>query len=106
VISTRVRSTASGTVLFVHGEIDLDSGPLLESAVANRLGTGPVLTLDLGGVTFIDCAGLGALFRTDIRARYGPTTVLLGTVSAPVARLLALTGVALFGRGTTGETAP
>jgi anti-anti-sigma factor len=54
----------SGAVV-VRGEIDLETGPSLESALteAVRHGTGD-LVVDLSGVDFMDSAGLNVFVRT------------------------------------------
>lgn len=93
-LTTTERHAPDGVVVFVRGELDLDTAPHLEAAAAGHLRNRPqTLTIDLSAVTFIDCAGLNALLRTHIRAQYGRTALRLGPVSAQVARLLTLIGL-------------
>jgi anti-sigma B factor antagonist len=79
----------------VGGELDLNARTQVTEAVVAKLQNGGVgrLVMDLGGVTFCDSSGLGALL--DIRRAAGEAGVdmLLRTVSRPVSRLLDLTDV-------------
>jgi anti-sigma B factor antagonist len=50
--------------LELHGELDLGTAPVLDEAVEEVLDGGcRDLVLDLGGTTFLDSSGLGALMR-------------------------------------------
>ena len=83
------------TVVVIKGELDVASAPTLEGVLAlPNIRRAPSLVLDLTGVTFMDCAGLGLLIgarkriaRHGVRARFGPA-------SAAVRRVTALTGTA------------
>lgn len=84
----------SGDVLIVCDEIDMStSRELVTSILTRALRTGEPVRVDLSGVTFIDCAGLGALLiaRRSL-ARYANTLILVRP-SAPALRLLQLTGL-------------
>lgn len=77
----------------VHGEIDLDCADLLERVLADALrSAGGAVDLDLSGVGFFDCAGLNALLRLRALARCEGVELAVVPVSAPVARVLDLTG--------------
>nr|WSX74739.1 STAS domain-containing protein [Streptomyces sp. NBC_00899] len=77
----------------VNGEIDLDCADLLERVLADALRSAPGgLDLDLSAVGFFDCAGLNALLRLRALARRDGAELAVLPVSAPVARLLDLTG--------------
>ncbi|HEX6844354.1 MAG TPA: STAS domain-containing protein [Actinomycetota bacterium] len=82
------------TVLVVHGELDLYSQPLLREQVHGIDGDAPKVALDLSGVGFVDSSGLGAIVGSlqDVRARGGELT-LIAPDGAPLARMLALTGL-------------
>ena len=61
-LSVQLRSGSRVPVVAVGGELDLESGPCLVGWLRWLLqARGPVLALDLTGVRFIDCAGVGAL---------------------------------------------
>ena len=78
-------------VIVVHGDIDVAGGPILEAAILDREGNGPVV-IDLGDVFFIDSSGLRSLLGASRRARTGGTTVVLRNVGSEVMRLLEITG--------------
>jgi anti-anti-sigma factor len=81
-------------VAVLHGELDLAARELLEAgALAAVKGLGSAgFALDLGGITFIDVAGLEVV--TELYAASGaePPIHLLAA-SAPVQRLITLLGV-------------
>jgi anti-sigma B factor antagonist len=61
-----IRRSAEGETAHVEvvGELDIASGPKLDAAVEEALGEGArEVVIDLGGATFVDSAGLGALIR-------------------------------------------
>ncbi|MGW4379726.1 STAS domain-containing protein [Kitasatospora sp. NPDC004531] len=77
----------------VNGEIDLDTVPSLRRALAAAIDSHREVVLDLSEVTFMDCAGLGALVRARNQAdRCGARLVLRGA-GRRVVRLLELTGL-------------
>ncbi|GAA3117597.1 hypothetical protein GCM10010521_01620 [Streptomyces rameus] len=77
----------------IHGELDLDSGnrlrPELHEALADSAGG---LDLDLNGLAFCDCAGLGVLLDLRQRARSQNKSVVVRASSPAVDRLLTLIG--------------
>ncbi|MFE4361117.1 MULTISPECIES: STAS domain-containing protein [Streptomycetaceae] len=80
-------------IVRAHGEIDLDAAPSLRRALATALESHREVVLDLSEVTFMDCAGLGALVRARAQAdRCGARLVLRGA-GRRVVRLLKLTGL-------------
>jgi anti-anti-sigma factor len=88
--SLTVEKGADG-VIVVHGDIDVAGGPLLDAAIREREGGGPVV-IDLGDVFFIDSSGLRSLLGASRRARDRSTTVTLRHVGPEVLRLLQITG--------------
>ncbi|GAA2837034.1 hypothetical protein GCM10010441_71790 [Kitasatospora paracochleata] len=80
-------------VVRANGEIDLDTATSLRRALAAALESHREVVLDLSEVTFMDCAGLGALVRARNQAdRCGARLVLRGA-GHRVVRLLKLTGL-------------
>lgn len=86
-----MRCTRSGPWLVVEvaGELDLQAVPLLD-----ELGSDPrFVTLDLHGVTFMDCSGLHALVNARSRAVAAGGSLRVAAPSREVQRLLRLTGL-------------
>ncbi|GAB3974092.1 STAS domain-containing protein [Plantactinospora veratri] len=81
--------------LGVAGEVDLGTSGLLRAAIQDALGTPHAagVTVDLDGVTFLDCTGIGALVaghNTAVRLR---RRYLVTNPQRPVRRILEVTGV-------------
>ena len=90
-MSARVGETQS--VARVRGELDLGTAGLLSDQLSLLLGAGsPRLVVDVGGVSFLDCAGLRVLLRarTACVARGG--WLRLTAVPPSVRCVLKLTG--------------
>ncbi|MFF7278120.1 anti-sigma factor antagonist [Streptomyces griseorubiginosus] len=69
-----VRTVAGTTTVTLHGELDLRTAiPLTVQLDTLTSGPCPDLVLDLRPLSFIDCAGLRVLCRTQnrVRARHG-----------------------------------
>jgi anti-anti-sigma factor len=82
----------SRTTLVLDGDLDVQSAPLVQQAVAAavREGAGDVV-VDLRNVSFIDSSGLGVLIACHKRARRESCRLVLRAPSHRVARLLAVT---------------
>ncbi|MET9617644.1 STAS domain-containing protein [Kitasatospora indigofera] len=92
-------------VLALRGELDLYTAPALTRALRVHLDRCPpgTIGLDLSGVTFCDCAGLGALLAAREHGALGGRRFRAGPMSAAAARILGLTKTgALF---TTDDAA-
>jgi anti-sigma B factor antagonist len=87
------RVGARGSLVTVAGALDGCSGPSLRDYLDRLLRQGePRLVLQLGGLSFLDCAGLRALVAvSDATVRLGGW-LRLHQVPASVRRVLALTG--------------
>lgn len=78
--------------LRLSGELDLAAVEELRLALRGSQDPPRGLTVDLGGLDFVDCAALACLFRAAIElSRRGKGLVLVGA-HGQVARLLAVTG--------------
>jgi anti-anti-sigma factor len=92
-LAGRRYTTGGCTVLVLSGEIDEASAPELRFALAvaieNRGSTRVVV--DLAGVTFMDCAGVGELVRALRRTGWAHGSISLAGPSAFVRRVLELT---------------
>ncbi|MFE2872224.1 STAS domain-containing protein [Embleya sp. NPDC059259] len=88
---------AGHTLVTVHGEIDMDSGPILDDALSRQVSAGlNRLLLDLSSVAFIDSFGLRILVRAERRAREAGGSLQLIAPTRAVARVLRLTGFTLM----------
>jgi anti-anti-sigma factor len=78
----------------VRGEIDLDSAPKLADAIGELIQRGyQRVALDLGAVEFMDSTGIRVLVDMHGRLRDADGELVLQAASAPVRRVLALTGI-------------
>ncbi|MDF3146798.1 MULTISPECIES: STAS domain-containing protein [unclassified Streptomyces] len=86
-----VRAVAGTTLVELRGEIDLFAA----SHLAAHLDALPSdLVLDLRGVSFVDCSGLGVLCRTRNRILARQGRLRLVTDSARFLRVLRIAGLA------------
>ena len=88
-------STRGGvTTVTATGTLDLATGPDLSTFLFGQLDRGNHrLLLDMGGVTFLSCAGLSALLAAENRARRGGGWLrLTGADKGVTCRVLELTG--------------
>jgi len=88
--SLTVENGPEGAIV-VHGDIDVAGGPILEAAILEREGDGPI-TIDLADVVFIDSSGLRSLLGASRRAGDRGEQVTLRRVGPEVRRLLEITG--------------
>jgi anti-sigma B factor antagonist len=76
-----------GLVVYVTGELDASSAPMLVEALEPF--AGQRLAVDLSAVTFMDSSGLRAL----IRVRTAGTHLAIVSATPSILRMLQLTGV-------------
>jgi anti-sigma B factor antagonist len=75
----------------IRGEIDIQSAPGLRDELLRVIRRhGPQLTLDLTGVTFMDCAGINVLLATRRRAQLEEGWVRVIRASPRVLRTIML----------------
>ena len=81
-------------VVTLTGELDLHSSELLAASVDEALATAPnVVEIDADALTFADSAGLRSLLSAREAAEQHGAILRLGRVSAPLGRLLDMTGL-------------
>jgi len=81
-------------VVALSGEIDIVTAPVTRDLLAEAAGEAVTgITVDIGGVTFLDAAGLGVLVGASEEVRHLPDGFRLVAVPARVLRLLRLTGL-------------
>lgn len=98
----RVTPTDAGFTL--AGEIDGQSSPLLAQALEGLADRH--IALDMSAIDFVDSSGLRVLIDSHQRAEEAGGSVTLVEISAPVARLLELSGMEGYLRiksSTTGD---
>ena len=84
----------ASTLIRVDGEIDLATEPKLRAAIAHAIDDGcRDITVDLGGVSFMDCAGVNALLWGRKHVGTADGRLSLGQVSPSAARILTLAGL-------------
>ncbi|MFJ8622034.1 STAS domain-containing protein [Kitasatospora sp. NPDC093550] len=93
-LTFEIRPWALGTVLVLHGELDLDSAAELRSAVDQALaGPAGVIVIDCAELEFCDSTGLNALLRAKARAAVEGSRIELARPRRLFLRMLELTGV-------------
>jgi anti-sigma B factor antagonist len=81
-------------VVALRGELDLADVPAVEShLIAAMAACGPSIIVDLAGLEFIDCRGLGVLVRVLKWTRKSGGDLLLAAPQQHVRRLLSATGL-------------
>jgi anti-sigma B factor antagonist len=87
-------------VVALQGQVDLATAPQLAQAVAGATKQGDAVVVDLTDVDFLDSAGVRALVESAQAAASAGVAVTVTGASGWVARVLEITGVAEFLRGT------
>ncbi|MFF1449246.1 ANTAR domain-containing protein [Streptomyces sp. NPDC058274] len=110
-LSLQAESYPAGdrVLVVVSGDIDLDTDQVLLRALRDALARSVSgVDLDLSGVDFCDCSGLNILLCMRRRALEEGRTIAVRAVSAPVDRLLTVTGTrSLFaGADDAGAESP
>lgn len=81
-------------VIALAGELDLHSSELLATTVAEALAAGPSsIDIHATGLSFADSAGLRALLSAREAAEQNDVRLRVVSVSAPLGRLLDMTGL-------------
>ncbi|MFF3074607.1 STAS domain-containing protein [Kitasatospora sp. NPDC057904] len=93
--SVQAEPWAEGTVLALHGELDLDTVTDLHAALDAALATpGSVIVIDCAGLEFCDSTGLNAILRARADAAADDSRIDLARPGPLLLRLLELTGAA------------
>ncbi|GAA2823567.1 STAS domain-containing protein [Kitasatospora sp. CM 4170] len=92
-LTVSARPWVGGTVLALHGELDIDSVDLLRTALDSALVTaGTTVVIDCGDLEFCDSTGLNAMLRARTVADAGGSRIELARPRPLVLRMLELTG--------------
>ena len=90
----RLREETGYRVLYVSGELDIATAPLLRSRSTDLLhGSATPLLIDLSGVTFCDSSGLSAMVAAERAAGMQRISLAFVKVSDPVAKLFRITNL-------------
>lgn len=93
-VELKVGGFGGHAVVAMHGELDPADVPAVAShLIAAVAACGPSVIVDLAGLEFIDCCGLGVLMRVQKWTRDNGGDVLLAAPQQHVRRLLRLTGL-------------
>jgi anti-sigma B factor antagonist len=93
-LSLEITRTETEAVVTATGEIDGSTVARLTGVVDSVLVSAPPrVVLDLGGVTFCDSQGLGALVALSQKARVAQSVLVLTHVRPQMARALDVTGL-------------
>jgi anti-sigma B factor antagonist len=83
------------TVMSVHGDVDLDSAPVLRAALHDLLGRPqPRIVIDLSGVGFSDSIGLGAFVYAYANCRDAGGFLHLAAPTPFLTGILTVVGIA------------
>jgi anti-sigma B factor antagonist len=93
-VELSVGDFAGHAVVALHGELDLADVPAVEShLIAIVAACGPSVIVDMAGLDFIDCCGLGVLVRMLKWTRANGGEMSLAAPQQHVRRILTLTGL-------------
>jgi anti-sigma B factor antagonist len=94
-LDVRVVETDSGPVVYVRGEIDMDTAPMVTEALEPLLSADcERIVIDLSEVSFIDSTGLTAVVVPYIDLRNDGRTLAVSNPSMSVQRTFEVAGVA------------
>lgn len=93
-LEVRTRTTASGPVIELAGELDHDSAPgILGLLPGLAIEPGQQLVVDLGGLTFCDSTGITVLIAARNVALAAHSTIALAAVPDRVSRIFSVVGL-------------
>ena len=93
-VSIECRQEGAAGVVVISGELGLEGGDAVEVAVAELVADGVSnVSIDAGGLTFIDSSGLGGLLAARALVVDAGGTFRFGPATDNVARVIDLAGV-------------
>ncbi|MFF1595238.1 STAS domain-containing protein [Streptomyces sp. NPDC058286] len=93
-LSIRTRTTPSGPVIELAGELDHDSAPEIRGLLPSLpVKHGQQLVVDLGGLTLCDSSGITVLIAARNIALAAHSTIVLAAVPGTVSRTLGIVGL-------------
>lgn len=79
-------------IVAVHGDVDMATASELSATITRQFGPEVPVVLDCSQISFLDSMGLSALVEADRRAKAVGARLLLSGPSAPVRRVMELSG--------------
>ncbi|MYS10557.1 anti-sigma factor antagonist [Streptomyces sp. SID6041] len=93
-LTVHTRTTASGPVIELAGELDHHTAPQVREAVLSlSLRAGQQLVIDLGALSFCDSTGITVLIAARNHALASGANIALAAVPARVSRILRVVGL-------------
>ncbi|MGW6023846.1 STAS domain-containing protein [Streptomyces sp. NPDC055099] len=93
-LAVRTRTTATGPVVELTGELDHESCSQLRDVLPGlALRRGQLLVVDLAGITLCDSSGISALIAARNHALAAGAGIALAAVPGRISRVLALVGL-------------
>ncbi|MCB0918691.1 MAG: STAS domain-containing protein [Actinobacteria bacterium] len=93
-LDVAVRQEGDFAVVAVAGELDVYTAPKLEKVLTELIAGGSVnVVVDLGGVSFLDSTGLGAMVKGLKRAKEAGGTLQVVASDERVVKVFRITGL-------------
>ncbi len=93
-LHVETHTTEEETVVVCHGRINSDTVPVLQEEARKAIPGSKRVVLDLGDVTYLDSAGLGALIGLYASAKRNGATLSLANLTPRIIDLLRITHLA------------
>jgi anti-anti-sigma factor len=91
--STKVVRVDGDTVIYVQGEIDINTAERLRDAIEPHMGPQQTIVLDLSGVEFMDSSCITVLVQARGKLTEDGGSLVLRNPSSIAHRVLSITGV-------------
>lgn len=92
-VCTTVSPDGASAILSLRGELDIATAPSVRAATLTEIRAGRHVTVDLGGLSFMDAAGLSVLVGAHKAAVRGNCSLRIVNASAPpIALVISVTG--------------
>jgi anti-anti-sigma factor len=82
------------TRIYLRGELDLESAPVLDEAMVEAMQLGVPIVLDCAGLSYCDSFGIRTVLVAGLRAREGGVPVAIEHATGPARRVMEMSGVA------------
>jgi anti-anti-sigma factor len=93
IFSTKVVRNGTGTIIYVQGEIDMNTAERLRDAIEPHMGPRQTIVLDLSGVEFMDSSCMTVLVQARGTLTEDGGSLILRNPSKAAHRVLTATGI-------------